>query len=86
LSTRFRESIKTALAMTIAYGIALAMTIAYGIALATLDTVAKEQISDREGEHLYRLLGAYRGVSEAMVDSVGSAGDVDWDRWREPHF
>ena len=29
---------------------------------------------------------AYRGVSEALVEYAGSAGDIDWSSWREERF
>ena len=53
---------------------------------ATLDRAADGQLSDQDGENFYRLLGAYRGVSEAMVDYAGTASAIDWDRWREARF
>jgi hypothetical protein len=52
----------------------------------TLDKAAKSQLSDRDGENFYRLLGAYRGVSEALVEYVGSAETIDWGPWREERF
>jgi hypothetical protein len=44
------------------------------------------QLSDQDAENFYRLLGAFRGISEVVVDFAGSAGDVDWARWREERF
>jgi uncharacterized membrane protein YccC len=52
----------------------------------TLDKTTEGQISVEDAVNFYRLMGAYRGVSEAMVDYVGAAGRVDWDRWREARF
>jgi hypothetical protein len=52
----------------------------------TLDKAAENQISDRDGENFYRLLGAYRGVSEAVVEYAGNAGVIDWTQWREERF
>ena len=52
----------------------------------TMNKAGQDQISDREGEYFYRLLGAYRGVSEALVDYAGSAGAIGWARWREARF
>ena len=51
-----------------------------------LEETADGQLSDRDGENFYRLLGAYRGVSEALVDYAGSAGEIDWACWREERF
>jgi hypothetical protein len=53
---------------------------------ATLDKAAEGDLRERDGENFYRLLGAYRGVSEAMVDYAGTAGLSDWRRWREARF
>jgi hypothetical protein len=52
----------------------------------TLDKAAEGQVGDRDGENFYRLLGAYRGVSEALVAYAGSAGQIDWSGWREARF
>jgi hypothetical protein len=52
----------------------------------TADRVALARLSAQEGENFYRLLGAHRGVSEALVDYAGSAGVIDWARWREERF
>ena len=46
----------------------------------------KSQVRPREGEDLYRLLGAYRGVSEVLVDYARAAGAIDWGPWREARF
>ena len=52
----------------------------------TLDRAAENQLSDRDGENFYRLLGAYRGVSEALIEYAGSAEPIDWVPWREERF
>lgn len=36
--------------------------------------LAEGEISAADGEHFYRLLGAYRGVSEAPTPSTGGVG------------
>ena len=51
-----------------------------------LDKAPEAQYSDQDAENFYRLLGAYRGVSEALVDYAGNAGGIDWARWREERF
>ena len=53
---------------------------------AALDQMPKGQISDRNAENFYRLLGAYRGVSEALVIYAGSAATIDWEQWKEERF
>lgn len=52
----------------------------------TMAAAADDQISEQEGESFYRLLGAYRGLSEALVNYSGSAEVIDWTRWREEKF
>jgi hypothetical protein len=54
--------------------------------MGALNMAPDGQLSDRDEENFYRLLGAYRGVSEALVDYAGSTGDIDWARWREERF
>src|SRR5215469_9250593 len=43
-------------------------------------------ISTRETENSFRLLGAFRGVSEALVNFAKQAGGIDWARLREARF
>jgi uncharacterized membrane protein YccC len=53
------------------------------------ETVAQsgeKELSDEDGENFYRLLGGYRGVSEAAVAYAGVAGRIDWGQWREEMF
>jgi uncharacterized membrane protein YccC len=52
----------------------------------TLGKAGEGELSDRDGEHFYRLLGAYRGLSEAVIDYAGTAEGIAWDRWREARF
>ena len=51
-----------------------------------IDKASDVQASDQDAENFYRLLGAYRGVSEALVEYAGNADVIDWDRWREERF
>jgi len=43
-------------------------------------------VSSQDGENFYRLLGAYRGLSEAMVEYAGASGVIDWAGWRQEKF
>ena len=52
----------------------------------SLDGISGDQISVQDRENFYSLLGTYRGVSEALVEYAGSAGGIDWERWREERF
>ena len=49
----------------------------------TLNKAPEGKFSDRDGENFYRLLGAYRGVSEALVNYAGSANTIDWAQWKK---
>jgi uncharacterized membrane protein YccC len=52
----------------------------------TLDKSPEKEFGQDDGEKFYRLLGAYRGVSEALVGYAGSAGTIDWAPWHEERF
>jgi uncharacterized membrane protein YccC len=51
-----------------------------------LSAVPEGQLKDHDAENFYQLLGAFRGVSEVLIDYAGSAGEIDWTRWREERF
>ncbi len=51
----------------------------------TVDKAAGN-ITDQDGENFYRLLGACRGVADALANYVDSAGAIDWAPWREERF
>ena len=51
-----------------------------------LDQIDEGQITAAERENFYRLLGAYRSVSEAMVDYAEKSEVIDWNYWREEKF
>jgi hypothetical protein len=53
---------------------------------AVLDRNSEKQLSEHKYESFYRLLGSYRGVSEALVDCAGSAHSINWSRWQEERF
>ncbi|MEN8729796.1 MAG: FUSC family protein [Desulfuromonadales bacterium] len=52
----------------------------------TLDRATGEQFGKEDGEHFYRLLGVYRGVTEALVGYTATAGAIDWGPWHEERF
>jgi uncharacterized membrane protein YccC len=54
-----------------------------GEALEQTDT---ETPGDQARENFYRLLGGFRGVSEAAVAYAGAAASIDWAQWREEVF
>jgi uncharacterized membrane protein YccC len=51
-----------------------------------LDTVPQGGASTEELDNMYRLLGAYRGVSEALVGLVQQTTFIDWRAVREERF
>jgi hypothetical protein len=51
-----------------------------------LEKAGEAGISDDVVENMYRLLGAYRGLSEALVGLVQRASPIDWVRLREARF
>ena len=53
---------------------------------ACLNSEAGENLAPSEEENCYRMLGAYRGISEALLDFVERAGTVDWAPWYEERF
>ena len=46
----------------------------------------RADLSTRENENSIRLLGAFRGVSEELVNFAREAGGIDWARLREARF
>jgi len=52
----------------------------------TLNKTTEGQLSMQDGENFYRLLGACRGMSDALIDYTGSTDDIDWSYWREARF
>jgi uncharacterized membrane protein YccC len=51
-----------------------------------LATVQVGQLSERDEENFYRLLGAYRGASAALIAYSATAVDIDWAAWHEERF
>ena len=52
----------------------------------TLNQVDEKQLTGQDSENFYALLGAYRAVSEAVIDYAYSTENIDWVRWREARF
>ncbi len=44
------------------------------------------ELSIEDLEQFYRLLGSYRGLSEAMLGYAPLANGINWARWREARF
>ena len=51
-----------------------------------LDDSATDSLSNTDSENFYRLLGAYRGSSEALLDFAELARTIDWQPWHEERF
>ena len=52
----------------------------------TLNKATQEQLSAEDRERFYRLLGAFRGLSETLINYADSTAAIDWTRWREARF
>ena len=52
----------------------------------TMNKATASDLSGEDRERLYRLLGAYRGLSEAGVEYARTAEGIEWDPWRESRF
>ena len=44
------------------------------------------EVNKEEAENFFRLLGGYRGVSEAALAYAGAAQRINWNHWREERF
>jgi hypothetical protein len=44
------------------------------------------ELRDEDYENAYRLLGGFRGLSEAMIDYARLADGMNWAQWREERF
>ena len=51
-----------------------------------VDAAEPASISTPESENSMRLLGAFRGVSEELVNFARQSGGIDWARLREDRF
>ena len=51
-----------------------------------LDKIDESRVSAEESGNMYRLLGAHRGVSEALVDFASKTVGIDWPRLREERY
>jgi hypothetical protein len=52
----------------------------------TLRGIKEGQISERDLENLYRILGAFRGLSESGIAFSTAAEGIDWKAWKEDRF
>jgi len=52
----------------------------------TLDKSTEQQLSARDGENFYRLLGAFRGLSVALINYADTTDAIHWSRWQEEKF
>jgi uncharacterized membrane protein YccC len=52
----------------------------------TLRRTKKEQVSEGELENFYRILGAFKGLSESGIEYSRAAEGIDWAIWKEERF
>ena len=45
-----------------------------------------DEISEMDRDSFYRLLGAYRGISDALLEHSGNARLIDWEEWHDSRF
>ena len=53
---------------------------------ATLDLPGAKSLDDRDYVNFYRVLGSYRGLSEALAAYARQATCIDWAQWQEARF
>ncbi len=52
----------------------------------TLNKPEPGELNQKEMTNFYRLLGGFRGFSEAALAVAGSSQRIDWERWEEARF
>jgi ElaB/YqjD/DUF883 family membrane-anchored ribosome-binding protein len=52
----------------------------------TMNKAPEGALGDEDKEHLYRILGAYRGLSVAGLAYAVSADGIQWETWHESRF
>jgi uncharacterized membrane protein YccC len=52
----------------------------------TFRLAGEGDLKDEDYENAYRLLGGFRGLSEAMIDYTRLADGINWAQWREARF
>ncbi len=52
----------------------------------TIEKLGEGAVSAHESENMYRLLGAYRGLSQSLIEFSDQAAQVAWERMREARF
>ncbi len=52
----------------------------------TLRGTKKERASEGELENFYRILGAFKGLSESGIEYSQIAERIDWTHWKEERF
>ena len=52
----------------------------------TLTLTEQGELGPEDYKNFYRLIGSYRGLSEAVVAYAKVAGGINWEQWREERF
>jgi hypothetical protein len=50
------------------------------------DALGPDALTEAQAGDFYRLMGSFRGLSEALLDFRELAGHIDWEPWREARF
>jgi hypothetical protein len=52
----------------------------------TFNRIKPDKLNDEDYVNFYRLVGTYRGLSEALVGYAQFAQGINWTPWREARF
>lgn len=51
-----------------------------------LNDIKDNQLSEQDKRNFYQLLGAYKGVSDSLLEYSANAWLIDWHEWQETRF
>ncbi len=52
----------------------------------TLNSIGDKKISTEESRNFYQLLGNFQSLTQAAIVYADTAGNIDWQQWREERF
>jgi len=71
-------------------GFSTGLTEMTGYLEAGIENVLKRaesmQLDEMDRDYFYHLIGAYRGISDALLEYFGNIKLIDWEEWREARF
>ncbi len=51
-----------------------------------LNEIKDDQLTEQDKRNFYQLLGAYKGVSDSLLEYSANARQIDWYTWQEARF